>query len=454
MESVREKEYKPITQAIEGLGEKEGTKDLTPITSANNDLEKSVKTQLAPFQKALAYLPQKIGPLDYNTNRLEDNDDNESDRGNTTEIRDVQPPPTQPTVAENPVDTPSLKLSRDKITHLGPLATSYLPRVKDSVFGIYHNETTDSYMIGNQTVNFDGDTIIVGKNRYKGTKGLWRLLSYKNAPPKDSYLETDLKNFTKIIIDTDSMYQNNNRVGNKPKSSKGDKWISLIEPIWRNHISKSKDDIDEGSALVTGSGFLEYNNKDIEYKYISNLNELLKRMGYISSQEQAGNNNFHNEKMGILNFFYDRLQEIIDTPKAMEYMIRIVTSMPTKLLKDEKMGSGLFNTILKNIPFEIHAAGYNYLGPGTNLDERLQRGDVGVNKLDEAAKEHDIFYRDHQKTTDRHKADKVLEGKAWERLKSSDANLNERFWAFNTAAAMKVKRTFGMGIVEPKLKFQ
>lgn len=37
---------------------------------------------------------------------------------------------------------------------------------------------------------------------------------------------------------------------------------------------------------------------------------------------------------------------------------------------------------------------YNYCGPFTKLDERLARGDKGINELDEVCKQHDIAYRD------------------------------------------------------------
>lgn len=41
---------------------------------------------------------------------------------------------------------------------------------------------------------------------------------------------------------------------------------------------------------------------------------------------------------------------------------------------------------------EKHLPGYNYCGPGTKVEERVLRGDWGVNKLDNACKEHDVDY--------------------------------------------------------------
>jgi len=57
-----------------------------------------------------------------------------------------------------------------------------------------------------------------------------------------------------------------------------------------------------------------------------------------------------------------------------------------------KHGGGLVHKLINTLPFEVHIPGYNFCGPGTNLQKRLERGDQGINPLDEACKEHDIAY--------------------------------------------------------------
>ena len=47
----------------------------------------------------------------------------------------------------------------------------------------------------------------------------------------------------------------------------------------------------------------------------------------------------------------------------------------------------------------------NYLGSGTRLQQRLKRGDRGVNRLDELAKIHDIDYSKAKSLKDKWKAD-------------------------------------------------
>lgn len=102
---------------------------------------------------------------------------------------------------------------------------------------------------------------------------------------------------------------------------------------------------------------------------------------------------------------------------------------------------------------ELHVPSYQYLGPFTNLEKRLKRGDPGINPLDRAARDHDIFYSQHQDSASRHLADKELENKAWDRVKASDSSIPEKIAAYLTTNAMKVKRKLGMGCcrkIKPK----
>ena len=113
-------------------------------------------------------------------------------------------------------------------------------------------------------------------------------------------------------------------------------------------------------------------------------------------------------------------------------------------------GEGLINTLINKLPVELHFSGYQYCGPGTKLQKRIQRGDLGINKLDSACRDHDISYSNSSALEDRHKADWQLENRAWERVKSKDASLGEKAAAWVVTNAMKAKRKLGMGIKKKK----
>jgi len=98
--------------------------------------------------------------------------------------------------------------------------------------------------------------------------------------------------------------------------------------------------------------------------------------------------------------------------------------------------SALINTAIDALPIELHLPTYQYCGPGTKLQKRLNRGDPGINKLDEACKAHDIAYSNYTDSERRSIADRALAEKAWQRVKSSDASAAERAAALAVTAAM------------------
>ena len=300
--------------------------------------------------------------------------------------------------------------------------------------------------------------------------------------------------------------QNNN--ASKKKSSMSKKWNDLVSKIWK-----------EVRTPKVGSGIIKkYHKGPIEYKYINNITQLMQRLYFIYAVEKAGNNNFHDEKMGVKNFFSEQLEGVVDTPKGTEYVMRFVSCLPKGLFKGSnikyvdnlsqlmewlylihtkekagknnfhiekmdiinhfeeqldkiidtskgteylirfisclpkgvfKVGSGILNTLLNklgNVVPEMHLPGYNYCGPFTKLEQRLARGDAPINKMDAGCQKHDIFYHDHRDTKERHVANKELAAIAKERMYASDASVGEKINAALIRAAMNSKVAFGMGI--------
>lgn len=109
-------------------------------------------------------------------------------------------------------------------------------------------------------------------------------------------------------------------------------------------------------------------------------------------------------------------------------------------------GGGLVNSLINNLPIEVHLPGYNYCGPGTKLQERLLRGDKGINPLDEACKHHDIAYSSHTDLENRHKADLQLMNMAKQRLHSKNAGKGEKLASWIVSKVMKTKLKNGCGL--------
>lgn len=110
-----------------------------------------------------------------------------------------------------------------------------------------------------------------------------------------------------------------------------------------------------------------------------------------------------------------------------------------------KTGRGFLNSLINSLPFEAHVPGYQFCGPGTEVADRIIAGQQGINPLDNACRSHDIAYLKSKDLNIRHKADKILENRAWERVKAGDSSWGEKAVAYGVVNAMKAKQKMGMG---------
>lgn len=106
----------------------------------------------------------------------------------------------------------------------------------------------------------------------------------------------------------------------------------------------------------------------------------------------------------------------------------------TKIVR--KTGRGIVNSVINHLPFEMHLPGYQYCGPGTKLRKRLQRGDRGINELDEACKSHDIAYNLFHNDRERKIADLKLINEAKKRMMSANASVGEKLAAATVTGLM------------------
>lgn len=112
--------------------------------------------------------------------------------------------------------------------------------------------------------------------------------------------------------------------------------------------------------------------------------------------------------------------------------------MATNENEMNREGASVLDKIINITPFEIHLPGYQFLGPGTHLEERLQRGERGINPLDNACLEHDIAYA-NQNNGDRTKADRKLAERAFSRMLSETSDRDEKIAAMITVFCMVSK---------------
>ena len=133
------------------------------------------------------------------------------------------------------------------VLQLGELATQYLQQYAsnkksvDTTFGIHSENGT--FYIGDKPITIDGDDVTVGNTSYKGTPGLWELLTMAK-PDNAIYDSTDLDAYAEILERSNAIAQPGNP--NKPKSSRSEKYNQIIKPLW-NRMA-------HGAQAATGKG--------------------------------------------------------------------------------------------------------------------------------------------------------------------------------------------------------
>ena len=106
--------------------------------------------------------------------------------------------------------------------------------------------------------------------------------------------------------------------------------------------------------------------------------------------------------------------------------------------EDEK--NSALDALIDLLPFEMHVPHYKFCGPGTKLAERVERGDDGINPLDEACRQNDLAYTDSN--SDRCQADQVLAQYAFSHMLAEETPSDKRTVAMMTACCMVSKITF------------
>ena len=195
----------------------------------------------------------------------------------------------QQTFTAIPQQQPQLNIegpSKEQLKTYGNTAVEYLSRFAekentDKTYGLYFESGQPK--IGSAKVDIKDNDLIIDGNKYEGTPGLWELLVSKNPDP-DKFTEQDLDNYKVILVNSNTMHQNNDPTSTKPKSGKSDKWKKIVSPVWKEYKSARS----EGESAV-------------ETVYLSdNPNTLMERLALLRGEFEAGNKGVTNEAIEII----------------------------------------------------------------------------------------------------------------------------------------------------------
>ena len=156
----------------------------------------------------------------------------------------------------------------------------------DRTYGLRNKD--GKFYIGNKKVDIKENNIEVKDGKeYEGTPGLWELIVSKE--PKD-FTKEDNKNYANLMVETNSLYRDNNPENKCPKSSKGYNWNTMLKDIWVNRKGY------EGSGVIV---------------IPSNPNALLERLDLLLASQEAGHTGVRNEMVSICDEL--KRQGVLDT---------------------------------------------------------------------------------------------------------------------------------------------
>ena len=181
---------------------------------------------------------------------------------------------------------------------IGETARYYLNKSNtDKTFGI--RKKRGHHYIGNKHVIVKEDDDIVIKesgDKFLGTDGLWALITFKD-PQELDYDEDDLKEYERLMIKTNALHKDYDPNNPYPRSSKSDKWLEILGPIWhRKRLAEWQKKGYEGKGTVILS---------------SDPNVLLERLDLLLASQKAGHTGVGNELVSICDEL--KRQGVLDT---------------------------------------------------------------------------------------------------------------------------------------------
>ena len=215
---------------------------------------------------------------------------------------------------------PALEMTEEQITKIGPIASKYLLptfRQKATQSDIKPGDSKGTFFkIGETPIKIENDNITIKDTPFKGTDGLWRLLTSKDIPDISEYKAEDLRDYITIMHITKATYdKNNKRVGGNNKMNKlikplvialeedgGDKLIKEINKHFRFKKETDEEEEEEEEEYEEYEEFTLSPTKGTGLKILpSDPNTLINRFDLLFSSKKAGHTGVRNEIVSILD---------------------------------------------------------------------------------------------------------------------------------------------------------
>ena len=207
---------------------------------------------------------------------------------------------------------PALGMTEEELIKIGPIARKYiqsnLGRATTKA-GLYSED--DNLKIGYSPVKIENDDIIIDDTPFKGTVGLWKLITSKDIPDKTEYKAEDLADYITIMHITKATYdKNNKRVGGNDKMNKlikplvkalekdgGEGLIDKIEEHFGFEEEYEEEEYEEAATIP----FTPTKGTGLPKILPSDPNALIDRFDLLFSSKKAGHTGVRNEIVSILD---------------------------------------------------------------------------------------------------------------------------------------------------------
>ena len=130
----------------------------------------------------------------------------------------------------------------------------------DTAFGIRVLSDGTTAM-GNKVVQIDGNDLIVADVKYKGTEGLWNLITGARKDQLTHYTKEEMRDYIDLLEATSALHRDFDPNSSHPRANGSWKWKNVLHNIW--YALKASDDSGEDSEHddddepSTGSGLLD-----------------------------------------------------------------------------------------------------------------------------------------------------------------------------------------------------
>lgn len=269
-DEVLEKIFKPISSPLKAALDTTATRKSDPI-------KREIKKEESSFQTDpdITFTDAAAAADDGNVTTTESG--NESDYQDTFS-HDPNEEATIATAIAAPNIHKYTEVLQEYVSNFGGKSSKI-----DVVYGPKYDSVTDRWYLGIKILEFNakGEVIVDGQ-KFRGTKGLYNLIFYKDPEP---YSSRDLASY-KSILDISFAHRDTR---NRLKQSGMRKYTEIIRPLYK-------------SSSTSGEGLkMMYNNKNTEYVYWDDINELVDRLKLLIASKDAGNTSHDNEIVAIIN---------------------------------------------------------------------------------------------------------------------------------------------------------